>query len=440
SITGHKPEHGQLIIAQDGKTALAFHNGKYCARKSFNSNEITISKISVDECTLNISPSLATNDNCFDFDSSTGTIIEYYDYQNDNSSNPICPTDVVIPSKINGVTVREIGSWAFAYYNYATYNENNNNDTVLLSNSTEKYTVSNLSTKNTKNIKNINTGSNKAIALRHEKITSVVIPDTVEIIGDSSFIVNEITSLVIPNSVTYIGAGAFERNDIVNLILGDGLQTIEYAAFQRNAIENLTIPNNVTYIGENAFEYNNLRFIKIGSGVNTIVKNPFKFSENIVEIVVNTSNLNYMSSNNAVYTKDGKTLLFGGKTGSNNILSSTITIEEGAFTGTEITTVTIPNGVVTIKSGAFSNNSLTTLIIPNSVVVIEDYAFLYNNLNSVTIGTGITTIGENAFYHNKIPQGSLTIDRASGSVSIGSDAFRYNGSNGNTTITPKYLR
>ncbi len=80
--------------------------------------------------------------------------------------------------------------------------------------------------------------------------------------------------------------------------------------------------------------------------------------------------------------------------------------------------MTIPNGVTDIQASGFKNNKLTSIAIPNSV----------------------TNIGNDAFGNNKIPQGSATIDRASGSVTLGTNVFANNGTGGTTTITPVYLR
>ena len=121
---------------------------------------------------------------------------------------------------------------------------------------------------------------------------------------------------------------------------------------------------------------------------------------------------------NGVYTKDGKTLVFGTKTCSNSILSTTTTIVPTAFYGMGLTSVTIPNGVTKIDGSAFSDNKLTSVTIPNSV----------------------TSIGSFSFSENRITQGNFKIDNKSGNVSIGSSAFIWNGTNGNTTITPTYLR
>ena len=55
----------------------------------------------------------ATNEACFEFASDTGTILKYYLYENNDDTQEICPLDVVIPSKINGVDVEVIGNSSF---------------------------------------------------------------------------------------------------------------------------------------------------------------------------------------------------------------------------------------------------------------------------------------------------------------------------------------
>jgi hypothetical protein len=111
--------------------------------------------------------------------------------------------------------------------------------------------------------------------------------------------------------------------------------------------------------------------------------------------------------------------------------------------------VNIPSSVTTLggqshtanglEGGAFRNNELTSITIPNSVTSIEYGALSNNHLTSVTIGSGITSINSLAFANNYIPQGSATINRASGSVTIDAYAFTNNGASQTTTITPVYL-
>ena len=89
-----------------------------------------------------------------------------------------------------------------------------------------------------------------------------------------------------------------------------------------------------------------------------------------------------------------------------NLTSITIgngvtTIGNGAFTHcASLTSVTIPNGATTIGSDAFAEcTRLTNVTIPNNVTFIGEYAFrLCTGLTSVTIGNSVTSIGNSAFY------------------------------------------
>ena len=109
-----------------------------------------------------------TNEKCFAFDSESGTITKYYDNEEDDSSKPVCPTDVVIPTKINGKNVLVIGEDAFSK----------------------------------------NYGANT----QDGRITSVVLPKTLTVIERRAFYGNKIKTLTIPKNVTEIKGNAFGNN------------------------------------------------------------------------------------------------------------------------------------------------------------------------------------------------------------------------------------
>ena len=87
----------------------------------------------------------------------------------------------------------------------------------------------------------------------------------------------------------------------------------------------------------------------------------------------------------------------------------------GAFTGKNLTSVTIPSSVTSIGFGAFSSNQLTSVTIPSSVTSIGSSAFEANAIREVTIPNSVTSIGEWAF-GLQTPQG-----RAYDRFDLGSD-------------------
>lgn len=83
----------------------------------------------------------------------------------------------------------------------------------------------------------------------------------------------------------------------------------------------------------------------------------------------------------------------------NDVTYSVTGIDESAFEGQEISSVSIPESVTSIGNSAFGGcSSLTSVTIPNSVTSIGSRAFAQCfHLTSVTIPESVLTIGENAF-------------------------------------------
>ena len=79
------------------------------------------------------------------------------------------------------------------------------------------------------------------------------------------------------------------------------------------------------------------------------------------------------------------------------IPNSITSIANGVFILNQLTSVSIPNSVTSIGSRAFANNMISTLIIPNNVTSIDEFAFGNNRLVSVTIPNSVTSLGYAAF-------------------------------------------
>ena len=146
-------------------------------------------------------------------------------------------TDVVIPSEIDGKKVVGIGDYAFTDRGVIPTTVNN----------TKKVMPSYLYSGNKASVHKL------AQTITGLGITSVVIPSTIKIIGESAFENNQLTEVVIPSSVTSIGIGAFAGNQLTKIIFPSTPLTIGCYAFADNPITNggtYTYPSNVTEVCE----------------------------------------------------------------------------------------------------------------------------------------------------------------------------------------------
>lgn len=165
--------------------------------------------------TFTVTVAAATN--TFYFDETTGTITKYVESD----------TVVVIPSKINGVTVETIGNTAF----------------------------------------------------QNSAVTSVTIPDSVTAIYSGAFAnCSQLTNISIPNSVTYIGFSAFEHcTSLKSITLPSSLSSISEALFFGcSQLTTIHIPDSVPSIQSYAFYHcRNLETIRIPVSVTLIETDAF---------------------------------------------------------------------------------------------------------------------------------------------------------------------
>ena len=110
-------------------------------------------------------------------------------------------------------------------------------------------------------------------------VTSIDLPDSLEVIGDYCFFNCKFTSIEIPATVISIGIGAFRSPSIEKVIFAKGSQLKE---IRRNAFDNcsklqsIVLPEGLTTIGQEAFKQTSaLSYISIPSTVTTIERGAF---------------------------------------------------------------------------------------------------------------------------------------------------------------------
>lgn len=162
-----------------------------------------------------------------------------------------------------------------------------------------------------------------------KELTSIYIPDSVIIIGDSAFEnCYSLSTVRIPQNVKTIGAFAFEScGSLKTITIPDGVTTICSGAFSfcRN-LTSITIPSGVTSIGDQAFYWcTSLTSLYIPSSVTTIGYGITTGCASLNSICVSPDNNIYDSRNNcnAIITKADNKLVAGC---TSTIIPSNVTI------------------------------------------------------------------------------------------------------------------
>jgi type IV pilus assembly protein PilA len=176
---GSGPNSGVINLNSECVSTFKLKDNNYCAVKENEDSDIVITKVSEGNCDTEV---VYTPDECFVFDETTGTIKEYLCGKNNEGLEPenYYP-DVVIPKKINNVTVEHIGESAFStWYVYGDFTQN----------------------------------------YLYSRIDSVKFPNTLKSIGEYAFADNKVTNFVLPSSLEYIGISAFVNYDHLTFEFG----------------------------------------------------------------------------------------------------------------------------------------------------------------------------------------------------------------------------
>ena len=240
-------------------------------------------------------------------------------------------------------------------------------------------------------------------------LKSVNIPAKVKTIGAWAFSVCGLTDLVIPEGVQTIGNEAFLYNNNLQLIICNAATppTLGDNAFDNDITPSIKVPLQSIAAYRQAEGWKNFTNYYGGEVIADGIT--YRIDENDAMVAAAEATLTEANIPSSVEFEGNQypVIKINDEVFSGNTNLTTVTLPEGLveigvsafFQCKNLESVTLPESLTTLGGEAFrGNTNLTTVTLPAGLVGIGVYAFYgCKNLESVTLPESLTTLGDNAF-------------------------------------------
>lgn len=251
-------------------------------------------------------------------------------------------SEMIIPSRINGVTVTEIGAGksGLGTFGFTEGGKTYAPTQVILP----------------ETVKSIGAYAFDGEGHTDSRLTSIDLSKHLETIGDYAFRDVGVTEITLPNSVETLGTGVFaatkeDRASLESVTLPKNLTVIPEAAFDQQVLKKVSVPEGVTEIEANAFRDTNLKELSLPDSLKRIGSDAFQ-NHQLAKLVI-PDNVTEISEG-AFEVTDSKlqqTLT------SLTLGSSLETIGERAFAGSNLAEFELPESVKVLPANAFTGSS-----------------------------------------------------------------------------------
>lgn len=258
------------------------------------------------------------------------------------------------------------------------------------------------------------------------------IPDGVKFILGGAFknaiLLEKVT---MPEGLQSIGKSGFMGcTALKNVVLPEGLTRINEDTFRNcTSLESINIPESVTTISNRVFyDCKALQTIDIHKNISAIRNDAFYRCNSLQSINIDSNNAVFSSESGVLFNKDKDLLITypAGKQDVKYVIPNTVTtIGQYAFGYAEkLEIIDIPDTVTTIEGSAFYGCKLfDNVVIPDSVTLMDDSVFgSCTSLKNIKISKKITNIGQSTFYNCKALTGLTLPDNI---TSIENEVFSY---------------
>lgn len=277
-------------------------------------------------------------------------------------------------------------------------------------------------------------------------ITSIELPSGLKYIGGYAFSSTDLTEITIPASVVEIGDDAFFTcYSLASITFNEGLKKLGGSIFYKCPLVNVTLPESLEEVGKNTFmncaslesvklpsslkaigsgmfyECAVLKSVEIPSTVTSIGDEAFLgctsltslnipaaveelgtgiiARSGVATLTIDEGNTNFHIEDGVLYSADNRLLYAIPQKGLEevSVARNCIGINGGAFWGSEIKKVTLPDGFLAIDAYAFCQCSLEEINFPSSLLFIGEQGFASTNLKEVTLPENLVDVNDGAF-------------------------------------------
>lgn len=209
-------------------------------------------------------------------------------------------------------------------------------------------------------------------------VTEIVLPESLTELGDKAFLnCTSLTSVKLPSSLTKLGIGTFSGcTMLASVNMPETITSIGMECFLGTALTEITIPAAVNEIGTSAFAKSSISSINLASGNQSFV---------LIDGVL------YDAAERLLYAVPMK-----GKTAV-SVSAKCVGINGGAFWGSEVTKVTLPQGILAIDDYAFCQSALAEINFPSTITYIGEQGFADTKLTEVTLPDNMPYVLDGAF-------------------------------------------
>ena len=277
----------------------------------------------------------------------------------------------------------------------------------------------------TKKVLKISKDGKIVLGVYDKEISSVVIPDDVEVIGDFAFAdCSLLKKIELPKSLKAIGERAFSGcKSLTSIKIPGSVKNLDsdWVFWYCEKLKKIELEEGIESLISPFSGCTAVKTITIPNSLRTLDGLVFSDFKSLRNIVLAKDNSYFVFENNVLYSKDKKRIIRALPCiGPHFVVPKSVRmIDRLAFSGCKyLEEITIHDHVRSIGNGAFTGcKKLKRIELPEKTKIIEQYSFDgCTSLSDVVLPSGLKEIGWNAFWnckslrHIHLPESVKTIE------------------------------